>query len=299
MTAKPAIAFLGIGLMGEPQARNLLRAGFPLTAYNRTRAKAEALMADGARVTDTPAEAARDAEIIITMLQDGAVVADVLLDGPDAAVAGARPGTLIVDMSSTRPDEATTLAARLAEHGLPFLDAPVSGGTVGAEEASLAIMCGGAAADYARAVPAFEAMGRPTHVGPSGAGQMAKLANQMIVGVTIGAVAEALAICARFGADPEKVREALRGGFAESRILELHGGRMVTRDFAPRGRTSTQVKDLENAMKTATGLDFTAPLLERTTALFKDLAAHAGDLDHSALLLEIERLNAAKQSERA
>ena len=288
--SSPHIAFLGIGLMGRHQARHILEAGYELTAWNRTRAKAEALEPHGAKVDDTARAAADGADIVITMLENGPVVGEVLF-GENGAVDGLKPGAMVVDMSSIRPGEAKEHAAKLADAGIGYVDAPVSGGTVGAEAGNLTIMCGGTAEDYARAEAVLETMGRPTHVGPVGSGQWAKLANQMIVGITIGAVAEALALAGRAGADPAKVRDALRGGFADSRVLELHGQRMVERDFTTKGRTTTQVKDMDNAMVSAAELGFQAPLLEKATELFRGLAKHGGDPDHSALILEIERLN--------
>lgn len=282
------IAFLGIGLMGAPMARNVLAAGYRLTAWNRTRAKAEAL--NGADVADNPAEAVRDADIVICMLENGAIV-DRVLFGPDGAATALRPGTLLIDMSSILPSEARSTRERLAVQGAEYLDAPVSGGTVGAEAATLAIMCGGSEDAFARASDLLATMGRATLVGPAGSGQLAKLANQLIVGVTIGAVAEAVALSERYGADPAKVREALTGGFADSRVLNVHGARMVARDFETRGRTVTHLKDLDNACTTAAELGFEGPFLETVTRLFRDLNTHAGDPDHSAVLLEIERRN--------
>ena len=291
--SKPHIAFLGIGLMGGPMARNVLRAGFPLTAWNRSRAKAAALEAEGATVADSPAEAVRGADIVILMLENGPVVTDVTFG--QGAAAAMRRGAVMVDMSSIKPAEAQDHAARLAALGVAHVDAPVSGGTTGAIAGTLAIMAGGDAGDYARAEPVLRAMGRPVHVGPSGAGQLTKLANQIIVGVTIGAVAEALMLAERGGADPARVREALRGGFAESRILELHAERMVQRDFTTRGRSVTHLKDLDNALDAAERLALNeTPFTSLTADLFRGLLAHEGDLDHAALLLEIERRNPAK-----
>ena len=287
MTAHPATAFLGTGLMGLHQARNLLRAGYPLTAWNRTRARAEQLVPDGARVVDAAPDAVREAEIVVLMLENGPVVEQVLF-GSGVALA-LRPGTIVVDMSSIKPAEAQDHARRLAEHGVAHVDAPVSGGTVGAEAGTLAIMAGGESADFARVEPVLRAMGRPVHVGPHGSGQ---LANQIIVGVTIGAVAEALMLASRGGADPAKVREALRGGFAESRVLELHGQRMVERDFVTKGRSVTHLKDLDNALDAADRLGLAErPYTAATAELFRGLLAHAGDLDHSGLLVELERRN--------
>jgi 2-hydroxy-3-oxopropionate reductase len=286
----PRIGFLGIGLMGAPQARNVLKAGYAVTAWNRSRAKADALVADGASVADTPADAVRDADIVVVMLENGPIVTDVLF--AQGTAAAMRPGTLVVDMSSIKPFEAQDHAARLAANGVRHVDAPVSGGTVGAIDGTLAIMAGGEAEDYERAEPVLRTMGRPVHVGPSGSGQLAKLANQIIVGVTIGAVAEALLLAKRGGADPARVREALRGGFAESRILELHGQRMVDRDFATKGRSVTHLKDLDNAIEAAERLDLqTIPYAALTADLFRGLLANAGDLDHAGLLVELERRN--------
>ncbi len=247
--SQPRIAFLGTGLMGSRQAARLLAAGHDLTVWNRTREKTAPLVEKGARAVDDPLEAVAEADVVVTMLEKGATVEAVLFG---SGVAGRiRRGAVVVDMSSIAPHEARAHAARLAALGIHHLDAPVSGGTKGAAEGTLAIMVGGDPAVFERVKPVFEPMGRPTLVGPSGAGQVSKLANQMIVAVTIGAVAEALVLAERAGADPAAVRAALRGGFAESRILDLHGARMIAQDFVPGGKTSNQVKDLENAVRAA------------------------------------------------
>jgi 2-hydroxy-3-oxopropionate reductase len=287
------ISLLGCGLMGTPMARRLATAGFPLTLWNRTRTKAQALADTGARIADTPALAVADADIVITMLEHGGVVAEVLFGGPgltpqDATVAGLKPGTLLIDMSSILPEQAREHAQRLAAVGCASLDAPVSGGTLGAEAGTLAIMAGGDAADVERARDVLQALGRPVHVGPAGSGQLAKLANQMIVGITIGAVAEALLLAERGGADPAKVREALRGGFAESRILEVHGQRMVQGDFAKRGSLGIQLKDMRNALHTAQGMAFEAPITQTLADLYASAADHGlAELDQSALFKEL------------
>ncbi len=290
------IALLGCGLMGQPMARRLLQAGHELTVWNRTVSKAEALVADGARLAATAAEAVAQADVVITMLDNGDVVRKVMFEPPASTehapcVADAmRPGSLFIDMSSILPAQAQDHAQRLAERRVRALDAPVSGGTVGAEAGSLAIMVGGAEADFDSALPVLRAMGRPVHVGPSGSGQLAKLANQMIVGITIGAVAEALLLAERGGADPAKVREALRGGFAESRILEVHGQRMVDGDFAKRGSLAIQLKDLRNALHTAGGMAFDAPITQALEALYADAAKHGmSELDQSGLFCELQR----------
>lgn len=285
--AQPRIAFLGLGLMGSRQVRRLLGAGYDVTVWNRTRAKAEPLVADGATVADTAAAAVADADIVITMLENGPVVSD-LLTGQGVTEA-MRPGSILIDMSSIKPAEAREHARVLAERGVSHLDAPVSGGTVGAEQGTLAIMAGGREEDYVQVVPVLEAMGKPTLVGPSGAGQYAKLANQVIVGVTIAAVAEALLLAERGGADPARVREALRGGFAESRVLDLHGSRMVEKAFETKGRSVTHLKDMDNALAAAADTGFEAPLTAQVADMFRDLLAVEGDLDHSALYKVLDR----------
>ena len=284
------IGFLGIGLMGRPMAENLLAAGHPLTAWNRTRAKAEALA--GAEVAASAAAAGAAADIVITMLEDGPTVESVLFGAP-AVAAALRPGTLFIDMSSIPPETARRHAAALGERGVAYLDAPVSGGTRGAAAAALAIMAGGAAADFARAQPVLRRLGRPVHVGPAGTGQLAKLANQAIVAITIGAVGEALLLAAAGGADPAAVREALTGGFADSRILAEHGKRMLDRDFRPGGRARIQLKDLDTILAAAAEAKVELPLSARVADLFRALiAGGGGEYDHSALLLQLERMNA-------
>lgn len=284
------VAILGIGLMGFPMARRLCEAGHAVTAWNRTREKAERLQPFGARVADSAAQAVAGADIVVTLLTDGAAVGELLHDPAVKAALGR--GCLVVDMSSIKPAEARAHAAHLQTLGVHHADAPVSGGTVGAEAGSLTIMAGGEAADIARALPVLQVFGRVTHVGPHGAGQLAKLANQMIVGITIGAVAESLLLAARGGADMAKVREALMGGFADSRILQLHGQRMVERDFAKRAAMSVQLKDLRNAVGTATELGFEAPIAELFERLYRE-AVEGGlaDLDHSGLFVELARRN--------
>jgi 3-hydroxyisobutyrate dehydrogenase-like beta-hydroxyacid dehydrogenase len=285
------IALLGCGLMGSPMSRRLLAAGYPLSVWNRTAAKAQALADAGATVASTPAEAVRHADIVITMLEHGGVVADVLFNPalPGAAQA-LRPGTLVIDMSSILPEQAQAHAQQLAALGVAALDAPVSGGTLGAEAGTLAIMAGGEPQAFERAKAVLQVLGRPVHVGPAGSGQLCKLANQMIVGITIGAVAEALLLAERGGADPVKVREALRGGFAESRILEVHGQRMVEGDFAKRGSLAIQLKDLRNALHTSAALQFDAPITAELAQLYADAAEHGFDqLDQSALFKELQR----------
>ncbi len=286
------IAFLGIGLMGAPMAERLIAAGFPLTLWNRTSAKAEAVAQGRARIAATAAEAAAGADVLITMLETGPVVEDVLF-GRDGAATALASSTLVIDMSSSPPPLARDHAQRFAARGIGYLDAPVSGGVVGAAAGNLAIMAGGTAQDFARAKPIFERLGRPTLVGPAGSGQLAKCCNQAIVAITIGAVSEALLLAAASGADPAAVREALLGGFADSRILQLHGKRMIARDFAPGGRVRVQLKDQDTILAAAKDAHLRLPLSECVTALYRDLVAHGGsELDQNALLLELERINA-------
>ena len=290
MTVAMKIAFLGIGFMGMPMARRLCEAGYSVQVWNRSRDKAERVAAFGATVHDSAAGAVKDADIVVSMLENGAIVGAVLFD--QGAAAAMKPGTLFVDMASIKPREARDHAARLGALGIDHLDAPVSGGTAGAEQGALVIMVGGKPADFERALPVFEVFGRATHVGPHGAGQLTKLANQMIVGITIGAVAEALLLCEKGGADMAKVKQAITGGFADSRILQVHGQRMVERDFTPRGRMSVQLKDMRNALATAQEVGFDAPITTLFEKLYADGIEHGlTDLDHSGLFVELASRN--------
>lgn len=276
--------------MGLPMATRLCQAGLPVHVWNRNAAKATPLAALGATVHAQAADVVRTADIVISMLENGAVVQEVLFG---LGVAHAmKPGALLVDMASIKPAEARDHAQRLHALGLRHVDAPVSGGTVAAEAGTLAIMAGGDAADLQEALPLLQHLGTTVHVGPHGAGQLAKLANQMIVGITIGAVSEALLMCAKGGADMAKVREAIGGGFARSRILELHGQRMVERDFAPRATMTVQRKDMRNALDTAATLGFQAPITELFERLYSEAIDHGlADLDHSGLFVELARRN--------
>jgi 2-hydroxy-3-oxopropionate reductase len=272
-------------------ARNLLKAGFPVQAWNRSPDKAARLAGDGARVCATPGEAVSGAAFVLTMLSDGTATGAMISDpGVRAAVSD---GVIWLDMSSTKPAEARAQAADLARLGVAHLDAPVSGGTRGAEAASLAIMVGGDAGVFARAVPVLEAMGRPVHVGPSGTGQLAKLANQAIVAVTIGAVAEAMLLIEEGGADPAAVRRALKGGFADSIILQQHGQRMTQRNFLPGGLSKFQLKDLDNLLEEASGLKLTLPTSQHIRDRFADFCDNmdGGEKDHSGLYLELRHRN--------
>jgi 3-hydroxyisobutyrate dehydrogenase-like beta-hydroxyacid dehydrogenase len=281
----PAIAFLGIGLMGKPMAERLLLAGFVVHAWNRTAAKAQAL--GGAIAHADVTDAVANADIVISMLEDGAVVA--------ATIATAAPAlnatNLWIDMSSIRQDEALANHATLEQYGVRHLDAPVSGGVAGAEAGTLAIMAGGSVTDFAAADAVFKAMGTAVLVGPAGSGQVAKLCNQLIVGATLNIVAEALLLAQAAGADPAAVREAIRGGFAGSKILELHGQRMLDRNFVPGGKVTTQLKDQRNILAAATDAGIALPVTALVTEQYQSIAADLPHADHAAALIALERIN--------
>jgi 2-hydroxy-3-oxopropionate reductase len=283
------ISFIGLGLMGKPMAMNLLKTGFQLTVWNRTVSKAADLVGAGARLAKSPADAVRNAEAVLLMLENGAAVTEVLFT--QGVADACRDRALVVDMSSIPPSVAEDHARLLHKAGVRHIDAPVSGGTVGAEQGSLAIMAGGVDTDIAEAGPIFAALGTVTHVGPHGRGQLCKLVNQCIVAVTIGAVAEGLTLAKLGGADPTNVRKAIMGGFCRSRILELHGQRMIDRNFVPGGMVKNQLKDLDAVMQVANDLGVRLPLTERVSELFAALARSGKEeLDHSALILQIEEM---------
>jgi 2-hydroxy-3-oxopropionate reductase len=275
--------------MGEPMAMNLIKSGYQVTVWNRTPSKAVDLMSAGARLAKSPADAARQGEAVILMLENGAVVADLLFT--QGVADACRDRALVIDMSSIAPAIAEDHARRLVRSGLRYIDAPVSGGTVDAEMATLAIMAGGEEVDIMEAGPIFAALGNVTHVGRHGAGQLCKLVNQCIVAVTIGAVAEGLILAKAGGADPAQVRKAIMGGFCQSRVLELHGQRMIDRNFVPGGFIKNQIKDLNSALKVAEDLGLRLPLTNRVNELFNDLAKSGKEeLDHSALILQLEAM---------
>ena len=281
------IALLGTGLMGFPMSRNIAQSGFAITVWNRSAAKAAPLTAFGVTVADTAAAAVDDADIVISMLSDGAAVGAII----DDVQAALKPGAIWVDMSSTKPQEARDFCATLDGANIGFLDAPVSGGSKGADAATLAIMVGGDKAVFETAEPVFAAMGRATLVGPTGAGQLAKLANQAIVAVTIGAVAEAMLLLEEGGADAGAVRAALKGGFADSTILQQHGARMSNRDFEPGGLTRLQIKDLDNVLAEAG--DLKLPVVQHVRDRFHRYMHEmdGGERDHAGLFEELRDLN--------
>ena len=286
------LGFIGLGLMGKPMARNLKAAGANLVIHNRSQGVIEELEREGMTPAATPANVAGtvgENGTVILMLPDTPSVESVLR-GPDGLVSGLRPGCLVIDMGTTKVTATRVFAKDVDSAGGLYIDAPVSGGTIGAEGGTLTIMAGGGDDAMARARPIFDVLGqKTTHVGPVGTGQVAKAANQVIVGLNIGAVAEALVLAKKAGADPARVREALTGGFADSRILEVHGQRMVDGTFEPGARSTIQRKDLDQAVELATELGFELP----ATALGRDLYdklidAGFGDLDHSALIKAID-----------
>lgn len=285
------IGFIGLGIMGRPMAKNLLAAGHELVVHNRSAQAMEDLAGDGAETAATPREVAERADIVLTMLPDGPDVEAVVL-GEDGVLEGATEGTLLVDMSSIAPDVSRRLHDALSERGVAMLDAPVSGGEPGAIDGSLAFMVGGEAADLERARELLEVMGASvTHVGPIGAGNIAKLANQAIVAVNIAVLGEAAVLARTAGVEPEAVLDAIRGGLAGSKVMEQKGPKMLSGDFAPGFRIDLHIKDLENTLATGhengAALPLTAAVREMMTAISVD--GHARD-DHSALATYFEKL---------
>jgi 2-hydroxy-3-oxopropionate reductase len=288
--APPAcIGFIGLGLMGGPMAVNLSRAGFQVTGWNRTPDKTIALQGLGVRPADAPEVVAAGADAVILMLSDGVAVSEILVKSQ--LLPACSPNTLIIDMSSIAPSVAKDHSQVVTSNGLRYLDAPVSGGTIGAKAGSLSIMVGGRSEDFEYAKPLFEALGIPHLVGQAGSGQLCKLANLTLVAITIGAVAEALTLVRSGGGDPSHARDVLLGGFSQSRILEVHGQRMIDRDFKPGGRIKNQIKDLDTILETASSYGVAMPLTAKVRDLFGSLqASHGEDLDHSALILQIEAM---------
>jgi 2-hydroxy-3-oxopropionate reductase len=278
------VGFIGLGIMGRPMAGNLLKSGIPLVVHSRSTAGVDALVAQGATRADSPAAVAAACTVIITMLPDTPDVEGVLF-GASGVREGATEGSLLIDMSSIDPLPTRAFAERLAAGGVDMLDAPVSGGERGAIDATLSIMVGGDEAAFQRAMPVFELLGaKIVHVGPSGAGQITKACNQLVVGATIEAVAEALRLAEMAGVDPHKVREALLGGFAASKILEVHGQRMLDGAFEPGFRARMHRKDARIVNDTAEALGAPVPSFRAVTEQFQKLLDQGGgDLDHSAL----------------
>jgi 2-hydroxy-3-oxopropionate reductase len=289
------VGFVGLGVMGAPMAGNLIKAGHTLFLHTRSKVP-DALRGPQGTVCATAAEVARRAEIIITMLPDTPDVERVLF-GEKGVAEGLSSGKLVIDMSSISPLETKRFAEQIARRDCDYLDAPVSGGEVGAKAATLTIMCGGAPSAFDRAKPLLEAMGKNiTHVGAAGDGQTAKVANQIIVALNIEAVAEALTFAAKAGADPAKVRQALMGGFASSRVLEVHGERMLKREFNPGFRIALHQKDLALALDGARRLGVVLPNTALTQQAFTSCIARGGAAwDHSALIKAVENASGAEQ----
>ena len=288
---QPVLGFIGTGIMGKPMARNLIKAGYPLIVHNRSHAAVDELSKEGAEAAVNSKEVAARADIIITVLPDSPDV-DLVYTGVNGILSGARSGTLLIDMSTISPVLARKLAHEAKKLGCDMLDAPVSGGEAGAISASLSIMIGGEAAAVERAMPIFGSLGKNiVHVGAAGAGQVTKAANQMVVGTTIAIVSEALVLAAKAGVNPAKVRQALLGGFAQSKILETHGQKMLEHNFKPGFRIRLHEKDMKIAL--GAGFEYGVPLMvtgqvaQMMTAM---KASGDGDLDHSGLVKLVEQM---------
>ena len=287
------IAFIGTGLMGYPMAKNLINEKLNLKVFSRTLEKANPLEKLGAIIANSLGEAVKEADIVITMLTDDEAVEKVL--GNQEFLNNLKNPSTVIDMSSIKPKIAIQYGKLLKDRNIHFLDAPVSGGTIGAEEGSLAIMVGGDQNVFDGAFDTLKIMGNPTLVGPIGSGQVSKLANQIIVGVTIGAVAEAITLCEKAGVDANKFIKALSGGFADGKILQNHGKRMINKDFSPKGKVSTHLKDMNNILECAEDFKTKLPISNLIKEMFKSLADQGNSNDdHSALYKEIENINKNK-----
>ena len=276
LTKRP-IGFIGLGFMGKPMARNLQAAGAKMIVHNRSPGPVAELVAEGMMGAATPAEVAVQADTVILMLTD-TVAVELVITGPNGILAGLKPDTLVIDMGTTLMTTTRALAAQVMDAGGAYVDAPVSGGTMGAEAGNLTIMAGG-----------DDIGAKTTHVGGIGAGQVAKAANQIIVGLTIGAVAEGLSLARKAGIDPDKVREALSGGFADSRILEVHGKRMVEKTFSPGAKSTIQRKDMDQAVTLAADLGMELPATALNRELYdRMITAGHGERDHAALIAAID-----------
>ena len=276
--------------MGFPMAKNLLKSGFKLKVYNRSIEKAEPLRKFGAEISKSIKEVVNNCDVIITMLTDDIAVDEVMKNSD--FLENIKTESTVIDMSSVKPKTALTHGEKLKSININYLDAPVSGGTIGAEEGSLAIMVGGEKKIFENCIEILKKMGNPTLVGPISSGQVSKLANQIIVGLTIGAVAEAITLCEKAGADPNKVIEAVKGGWADSKILQTHGKRMVDKDFTPKGKTSTHLKDMNNIIECAKNHNTELPISNLVKEMYKTLVENGhGEEDHSSLYKEIKRIN--------
>ena len=294
MLAEPGrtkVGFIGLGLMGLPMARNVLRAGYQLTVYNRTAAKAGALVAEGAQQADTPAEVAQRSDSVVTMVTDSADVLEVV-EGEHGLLSGASSGLTWIDMSTISPDVTRRLGAAAAARGVEALDAPVSGGPPGAEGGTLSIMVGGKQEVFDACLPLLATMGTSiVRVGDLGSGQVTKACNQIVIAATLSGIAEALVMGAKAGVDPVLIRQALMGGYAGSRLLEVHGERMIRHTFEPGFFVRLHNKDLHIALQMARSLSVSAPVTALAAQHFNALIADGdGELDNSAMLKVYERL---------
>jgi len=289
------IGFIGLGVMGRPMAKHVAGKGYPLVVHNRSRAAVDDLVSAGARAASSPSEVATQATIVITMLPDTPDV-ELVLTGPNGVLSALQPNTVVIDMSSISPIGTARLAALVAERGGAMLDAPVSGGEIGAVNATLSIMVGGDERAFARVRPVLECMGNPEriiHIGTEpGSGQVCKICNQIAIGGALAGVSEAFAVARKAGVDLGRVRQALLGGFAASRVLEVHGERMITRNYAPGFRSKLYQKDLRLANEIAAAKAVAIPATAVVTQLTNSLmAAGGGDLDYSAIGTVIERMS--------
>ena len=276
--------------MGLPMAKNILKAGYQLKAFNRTASKSEPLKEFGGKISNSIKDVVSDNDVIITMLTDDSSVDDVMNN--EEFLKNIKEKATVIDMSSVKPTTAISHGNNLKSKNINYLDAPVSGGTIGAEEASLAIMVGGEQNVFDEVIDVLKTMGNPTLVGPLSSGQVSKLANQIIVGLTIGAVAEAITLCEKAGANPNKMIKALSGGWADSKILQTHGKRMIDKDFTPKGRTSVHLKDMNNILECANSYNTHLPISNLVKEMYKSLVENGhGETDHSSLYKEIERIN--------
>ena len=276
--------------MGFPMAKNILKSAYNLKAYNRSQDKADRLKEFGAEISVSIKDVVTNSDIIITMLTDDNAVEKVM--GSDEFISNIKEGATVIDMSSVNPVLTIKYSKKLKEKKIDYLDAPVSGGTIGAEEANLAIMVGGDEETFKNCYELLKKMGNPTLVGPVSSGQISKLANQIIVGVTIGAVAEAVTLCEKSGTNPNKMIEALSGGWADSKILQTHGKRMINKDFTPKGKTTTQLKDMTNIINAGKAVDTHLPISSLVKEMYKDLVADGhGNTDHSSLYNAIKKIN--------
>jgi len=299
LTEKPRIGFIGLGVMGKPMAKRLLDAGYPLIVWNRTRSKMEDLVAAGAKAANSPKDVAENSDIVITMVTDSPDVKEVVL-GPNGVIEGAREGLILIDMSTISPYVTREIASKLAEKGVKMLDAPVSGGDIGAKQGTLSIMVGGPVDAYEKALPIFKVLGkRITHMGPNGMGQMTKLCNQVICALNIQAVCEGLTLGAKAGLDMKKLLNVVTAGAAGSWMLSNLGPKMISGDFKPGFRIRHQIKDLRLVLEAASKLNLPLPGTALVQQMLKAVEAEGlGDKGTQALIVAMEKLANFKVSGR-